>query len=72
MDNTNVWSNATVNVKTTDGKTVKAKIVKKTKNSCVIKTSKKLAKKTYVVKIKGVKVKGESTYETITTNVKVK
>lgn len=72
LTGTNVWKNVKVSVKTSSGKTVKAKIVKKTKNYCVIKTTKKLEKKTYVIKIKGVKVKGASSYETITTKVKVK
>ena len=72
LDGTNVWSNVKLQVKTSAGKTVKAKIVKKTKNSCVIQTNKKLQKKTYVIKVKGVKTKGASKYETITTKVKVK
>ena len=46
--------------------------VKKGKNSCVLKTKKQLSKGTYTIKIKGVKVKGETKYETITTKVKVK
>lgn len=71
LDGTNVWSNVKLQVKTSAGKTVKAKIVKKTKNSCVIQTNKKLQKKTYVIKVKGVKTKGASKYETITTKVKV-
>ena len=72
LDGTNVWSKPSVTVKTATGKSVKTSIVKKGKNSCVLKTKKQLSKGTYTIKIKGVKVKGETKYETITTKVKVK
>ena len=72
LDGTNVWSKPSVTVKTATGKSVKTIIVKKGKNSCVLKTKKQLSKGTYTIKIKGVKVKGETKYETITTKVKVK
>ncbi len=72
LDGTNVWSKPSVTVKTAAGKSVKTSIIKKGKNSCVLKTKKKLNKGTYTIKIKGVKVKGETKYETITTKVKVK
>lgn len=72
LDGTNVWSKLSVTVKTATGKSVKTSIVKKGKNSCVLKTKKQLSKGTYTIKIKGVKVKGETKYETITTKVKVK
>lgn len=71
LDGTNTWSNVNVSVKTADGKTVKAKLLKKTSNYCIIQTNKKLEKKTYVIKVKGVKIKGSSKYETITTKIKV-
>ena len=71
LDGTNTWSNVNVSVKTAAGKTVKAKLLKKTSTYCIIQTNKNLEKKTYVIKVKGVKVKGTSKYETITTKVKV-
>lgn len=51
-------------------KNSKGKNSKENKDSCVIQTNKKLQKKTYVIKVKGVKTKGASKYETITTKVK--
>lgn len=72
LSGTNTWSNAQVIIKTSEEKNVKAKITKKTSTYCVIQTNKKLEKNTYIIKLKGIKVKGSSKYETITTKIKVK
>lgn len=71
LDTTYQWSNNSVSV-TANGKTVKASIVKASKNTCIIKTNAKLKNATYTIKIKGLKTTAGDTCDTLTTKVAVK